>query len=74
MSRSQSETIDLRRGAFSVLPSPDRRSVTVTLHAPRDGGGRQTYASDLSVILNAREFDQVTKDFVFINAGLERGK
>jgi hypothetical protein len=74
MSQSQAETLAKRRGAFKVTPSKDRRSVTVTITAPKDGAGRDTSAPDLTVVFDAQEFDRISRDCVFINAGLDRSR
>lgn len=47
-------------------------NVLLTVRAPRDGAGRKTSASDLSIRFNPEQFDEFASRCVFINAGLKR--
>ena len=71
---SQAETIDLRRGAFTITESPDRRSITLTLYGPRDGAGTETSAGTLSVVLNVEQSDEFGDRFAYARAGLDRSR
>ena len=66
------ETLARRRGAFKVIPAKDRRSVTITIAGERDGAGRETSKSGLSVAFSAAEFNRLTSDMILVNAGLDR--
>lgn len=59
------------RGSIGVVPSPDRKSVTVTAYAPRDGANRCTSASNLNYPMTAEEFARFTDSCVMVRAGLE---
>jgi len=59
-----------RKGAYEMLAIGG--NVLLTVRAPKDGAGRTTSASDLSILFNPAEFAEFTANCAFLNAGLKR--
>lgn len=59
-----------RKGAYEMLEIGG--NVLLTVRAPKDGAGRTTSTSDLSILFTPAEFDQFTSRCAYINAGLKR--
>lgn len=46
-------------------------NVLLTVNAPRDGAGRPTSASDLTILFSPDEFNAFTAECIWIRAGLK---
>lgn len=67
---SQSSTLAKRKGAYELREIGG--NCLLTVRAPRDGAGRNTSASDLSILFTPAEFERFKNECVFISAGLKR--
>lgn len=66
--KSQSDALSKRKGRYLLRKVGE--NAELTLYAPRDGAGRVTSASDLTLELTPSQFNTFAADVAYLKAGM----